>query len=237
MPWSSESRSCCAALPSCPSRSPFSVSLVSSVGSRCCSAAVVSVTAATPRETNGACSESEYGNASERSCWITPSRIGGSPVSSRTRWAAVRTSTGEAVIGRSLSMASRGRALPPSESSATTAAILSRYAGSCARWAAPTAPYAPPSVETNRSVCAGRTRPVGAPAVAGCAYARASSTSAAVPEALSTTPPPKPISSRCASTTITRGERPGTRTSTFVSVRLPSPGISASNCCRSERNP
>ena len=56
--------------------------------------------------------------------------------------------------------------------------------------------------------CAGR--PPAAP------YARASSISAAVPEALSFAPAPVPASSRCAITTIASGERPGPDRDTSV---------------------
>ena len=60
-------------------------------------------------------------------------------------------------------------------------------------------------------MCAGRTRcelDGAVESAAGFAYERASSISAAVPEALSFAPAPAPLLSRCAITTIADGERP-----------------------------
>ena len=81
-----------------------------------------------------------------------------------------------------------------------------RYGELAANRAAPSAPNAPPSVETKTSVCEGCVATVVVP-VAG-AYARASSTSAAVPEALSFAPCPSPLLSRWAVITILRCEAP-----------------------------
>ena len=57
------------------------------------------------------------------------------------------------------------------------------------------------------------------------AYARASSTSAAVPVAFSFAPGPMPVSSRCAITTIVSVDRPGATAVRFSSLTRPSPGI------------
>ena len=67
-------------------------------------------------------------------------------------------------------------------------------------------PYAPPSAERKTSVCCGCARPAAVPAAA---YARASSISAAVPEALSFAPGPRVVVSRCAITATTSRDRPG----------------------------
>ena len=57
---------------------------------------------------------------------------------------------------------------------------------------------------------------------------RASSISAAVPEALSFAPGPSPVLSRWAMTTIASGERPSTANEMFWSRLRPTPGIVAS---------
>src|SRR5215210_1952313 len=59
------------------------------------------------------------------------------------------------------------------------------------------------------------------------AYARASSSKAPVPEALSLAPGPTPVSSRCAITTIASGARPGATATMLRSSTRPRPGISA----------
>ena len=53
------------------------------------------------------------------------------------------------------------------------------------------------------------------------AYARASSISAAVPEALSFAPGPAPVSSRWAMTTIVRRDRPGFTATRFTNGTRP----------------
>ena len=59
------------------------------------------------------------------------------------------------------------------------------------------------------------------------AYVRASSTSAAVPDALSFAPGPVPASSRCAITTMVFSERPGLRATRFWKWTAPWPGTAA----------
>ena len=123
----------------------------------------------------------------------------------------------------------------------STTADTSRASGECsAKCAAPTPPSAPPSVDRKTSVCAGVTRRevegvVEAPA--GFAYDRASSISAAVPEALSLAPDPAPVLSRWATDMIAEGERPGTTATRFSKRSRPLPATSASNGSRLTTNP
>ena len=87
-----------------------------------------------------------------------------------------------------------------------TASAFSRYGELSAKWAAPSAPKAPPSVETKTSVWVGCACTSVAPPTG--AYGRASSISAPVPEALSFAPRPSPLLSRCAVITIVCVGRP-----------------------------
>ena len=64
---------------------------------------------------------------------------------------------------------------------------------------------------------------------AGFAYERASSISAAVPEALSTAPGLSPVLSRWAMTTIADCERPGATAMRFTNRNRPRPATVASN--------
>ena len=107
-------------------------------------------------------------------------------------------STRPADASRALSPASTSRdvACPAIESSTIAVTTLSRK--SVAKRFAPTPPNSPPSVATKKSVCAGLTMlaPGGAFPETELAYERASSISAAIPEALSFAPAPVPTSSR-----------------------------------------
>jgi hypothetical protein len=110
----------------------------------------------------------------------------------------------------------------------TTARVRLRYGDSLAKCAAPSPPNAPPSVERKTSVfVVPSERALAAPDVIG-AYERASSTSAAVPEALSFAPGPVPALSRCAMITIVRFDRPGETATRLTSSRDPRSGIVAS---------
>ena len=92
------------------------------------------------------------------------------------------------------------------------------------RWA-PSPPNAPPSVERKISWCFGPEICGGAPG--GRPYPRASSISAAVPDALSLAPAPSPESSRWAMTTIASASAGPTVNDTFRSSFVPVPGIVA----------
>ena len=109
------------------------------------------------------------------------------------RTSAVRTSVGGGECPPRPEISSRGRAAPPRPSSERTATAR-RASGECfAKWATPSDPYAPASVERNTSVWRGVRADSVVPAVA---YARASSTSAAVPLAFAFAPALSPLLSR-----------------------------------------
>ncbi len=94
--------------------------------------------------------------------------------------------------------------------------MLWRASGWAAKCAAPLAPSSAPSVERKTSEYGSLIRC----AAAVGAYERASSINAAVPEALSSSPPPgAPLLSRCAMTTISaRGESPAFSATRLTSV-------------------
>jgi hypothetical protein len=92
-------------------------------------------------------------------------------------------------------------------------------------------PSEPPSVERKTMRCVGLTRRVddGVPdAPTGFAYERASSISAAVPEALSFAPGLAPELSRCARTTIVEVLRPGAVAITLANGSVPRPATVSS---------
>ena len=74
-------------------------------------------------------------------------------------------------------------------------------------------------------------------AAAGFAYERASSISAAVPDALSLAPALAPELSRCAMTMIVDSERPGATARRFSNESRPRPGTVASNLSALVRKP
>ena len=92
---------------------------------------------------------------------------------------------------------------------------------------APSPPNTPPSVDRKISWCFGPVLCGGAPT--GRPYARASSTRAAVPEALSFAPAPSPESSRWAVTTIAPAFVGPVENAMFRRRLRPFPGIVASN--------
>ena len=139
----------------------------------------------------------------ERAARSAPGRSGSSPVSSSTRTAAVRTSVAAGERGSSPAITRRAPAGDASASRLTTASARLADRATIARTALRRA------LRARRR----RWRRTRACARAGPAPARrprrrtpcASSTSAAVPEALSFAPGPPPVVSRCAMTTIASG--------------------------------
>jgi hypothetical protein len=121
----------------------------------------------------------------------------------------------------------------------STIAVTIRSWKSDAKRFAPSPPNSPPSVATKNNVCAGLTMvaPEGTFPETEVAYERASSISAAIPEALSFAPGPVPTLSRCARTASAWGERPGIVTIRFSSRTRPRPGIVAVNGSRRTRSP
>ena len=192
------------------------------------SPAVVIVTAGIPRASTGPCSNSEYGNARVTSCCHAGARAGGRPVCSAIRADAVWTSESAGERAVFAAIWSRGGPLPAIASRSTSAKAPCRYGEEAANWLAPIPPNEPPSVERKTSVCAGRTG-AGEDGLASgvCAYDRASSISAAVPDALSFAPAPTPRLSRCAAMTISSCDWPGTIVTRFWSSCVPRPGIVA----------
>ena len=195
---------------------------------------VVSVIAGTPRATNGACSYRLNGNARSTSCASAAGFSGSSRVCSRMLSAAVASSAVAAVRAVSPEKRRRGGPGPANPSRLTTAAIEDSppmiwrsTPGSFARASAPMPPKAPPSVETNTSVCASEVE----------ATLRASSSKAPVPDALSLAPGEIPRLSRWASTTMASGERPGTTAIRLTSSRSPRPAILTRNAWRCALSP
>ncbi len=173
---------------------------------------------------NGYCSVRLKGNARSTSCASALGTSGVEPVSSASRASAVATSPGAGERGPSPAISRRGGFREPMESSTMTATTWSDCGELWASLRAPSSPYAPASVETNDSVCVGLTPPT---AVRVLEYARASSMSAAVPEALSFAPECPRVESRCATTRIVSRERPGTTALTFRRSTRPRPATSA----------
>ncbi len=156
--------------------------------------------------------------------WRRPlARSGSDPVSRASAARSVSTSPAAGERAVSAVSSSRGRPLAAIASRLMTAMTLRLTEGAAAKRAAPIAPSAAPSVER-------KTREYGSfargPAPVG-AYERASSISAAVPDALSFRPDPVPVSSRCAITTIRLGESPAFSTERFTSRTFPRPGTFA----------
>ena len=180
---------------------------------------VVSVTAGIPRETKGACSHALNGKPRSISWRTTLGRDGPRPVCLAIRAAVVSSSVPEVVRGVSAPIWRRGRPGLPIASRLMTAVTFRRSGAWARNSAPPRPPKAPPSVERKTSVCAGfRTE-----------YARASSTRAAVPDALSFAPGPVPSLSRCAMTTMVCGVRPGATARRFSRRSRPMRGTMAEN--------
>src|SRR5581483_3768813 len=123
---------------------------------------------------------------------------------------------------------SRGRPAPAIASRSSTAITCGASGACAANHAAPMPPWTAPSVERKSSVYGSRARA----ALPDGAYARASSRSAAVPDALSFAPGPLPSLSRWAMTTIVFCERPAFEASTLTKRTRPREGTSAVNVSR-----
>ena len=111
--------------------------------------------AGAPEPSSGACSPYPNGSASETSCVSAAGRRGALPVSLAMRRVAVSTSAGGGERPSSPASSRRGRAVPARPSSETTATARRASGERAAKRAAPSAPYAPPSVDRKTSVWRG----------------------------------------------------------------------------------
>ena len=170
------------------------------------SGTVVSVSAGMPRATKGPCSPSVNGKPRSSSCRSAEARNGSLPDCSSTRTAAVRTSAAAGERAVSPAISSRGAPKPADrvEADHGDRVVAVRRALGEPRGSERTERAAVGRDEDERVRGLRLHRAVPA---AG-AYARASSMSAAVPEALSFAPCPSPLLSRCAVITILRCDAP-----------------------------
>ena len=153
MPPSSEERIESAARPIRTKRAGRGAPVVSATAAAASSAAVESRTAEIRRPRNGACSPKPNGTPRSTSWTSQPGRAGGRPSWARSATSAVRSSAGAGERGSNPASSSRGRAVPASPSSETTALSRPRNGDVRANRSAPKPPKAPPSEERKISVC------------------------------------------------------------------------------------
>jgi hypothetical protein len=213
------------ARPSWPSRGPSILSSSSPAGEDAASDAVVIRIDGTPRSRRGDAPRPRRGARATPAASAHPGAEA-EPVSVAIRLIAVDTSAGGGERPSRPESSIRGRPGPASPWSETTATDRRASGDRDANRAAPRPPYAPPSVDRKTSVCSGVRADSVVPAVA---YGRASSTSTAVPLALSFAPALLPLLSRWATKTIVSSRVPGTTAATFTSSTRPTPGTSCSH--------
>ncbi len=194
---------------------------------------VVSEIAATPSATNGPCSSAAKGMPRSTSCVGTKGIAGVCPVCSEMRAEAVPTRVGAGECDPSPASAMRGRPSVPRSSRTIAASACWACADVRAKWTAPAPPYAPASVEIRMSVRLGS----GAGPASWGANPRASSMSAAVPDALSPFRRPAPVLSRWATRMMASSERPAITVSMFRSSTSPRSTRSALHTSSSVSSP